>query len=1343
MIFGLIGNWPKSAEAIHDYETSIDHFNQAVQIDPDQGDLWKGLVRVQISAGQGNAAAETLRAASQALPQDGEIQFQLGKLYLSQGSTTLALPFLRRAAASYPGGIHSEEVAIRLGEALYLLGRLDEAREVLLPIFTQFNEYLHTIAARDDTLNTQFGLELAYNFARSLLGLAEPEKAISILSQVVKLRPDYPEPCLDLAQALMQLGDKVSGAQRALPFLQRILGVGPDGLVSGYKTEMDSMPGLRGKAHLYLAEAYAYTGEWEKAMDAYRIAIEDPANRDASIQARLSVGLGLTALKLELPEMAVAALQEAAQSEPLNEKIQRNLCEAYLSNGLGQDAFLAARTARDLSPADIDSLSWFIEQGIRIAALPGMPAHQVLQDVIQSLRSALQQAPERADLLLQLGSLLIQTESQSEALEILHKLALLDTTMQRINIEELYKAGLMVYDHGDVRLAADLLRKAIAQIELHTVDYESSPGNVSLAELYEALLKALIQQSDLDSALEVIERALDIEKTRQSFHLSKADILFRLGRFEDTRESLDISLKQWPENTALQYRMARTLQSLGDFPGALQQAERAITMLEDSTSALEVREFYEFAARLAFASLRPRRAFAYFQKAIPKSHPDYNRLENAILRAELALDAGEEQAAIEAAAVFETKADESPRLLAISGRVAHRGGDRDKADRKCRSAVRAWTRLQTGQQGQIPATNKEEFLLEISTIGQAAIDNHQWTDAIAMFKQMAVIFPEEPRAHFLLAQALMLGAEAQVLCEDLEVVQHAPGPDSLLKQAGQIFEDSLKMAAQLLGSIAILKQDGILQDWDVEIKRSIGVCSRRGWAVFRATLDNAAALEYILQTIMPETSDVAALMMAYRRCGASDRAIKSVQVGWHPVFEGQDCRSDPQVVVQLALAESDLHKAIDLVLEASARLSNDISCWPELPMLHFLVARLCLQAGDLPNARQTIQQALDGWPDEPRWQAKAAMIQRQQPDSNQLQQLAEAITYLEKAAALEPQFGQHQLSLGEIYLESGQIGRAIPALEQATRLEPQNAAAWIALAKAQQMTGEMDQAALSADQAAEYSEDPNQALLLRAEIALQTSNHRGALSRAQTVLRSQPDHPQALYLLARALEGLNRPEEALTALEQALPRFHNPLAMQIERLNLIKRSQSLEAGLRALQELVALNPKKAPFLALLADWLQEAGKKDAAIQAARLALQDEQEGLTREQQADLNTMIGLYMRTTGQLDQAIHYLSEAIALSSDHLEAYLELGRVYQERREFQQALKVYQKAINLSGGDYRPYYQAGMVLKDNKDYMAAEAMLRRAAQLAPNEVAVHRLLGAIVALNLVHSHRLVPNEGQ
>ncbi len=117
------------------------------------------------------------------------------------------------------------------------------------------------------------------------------------------------------------------------------------------------------------------------------------ANRETNKQTRLSLGLGLVALKLEQPEMAVAALQEAAQSEPFNDRVQRGLSDAYLTNGLANDAFQAAKTALDLAPSDINTLTWFIEQGAKIAEQPGFARQTVRSEMVRVLRLALQQAP--------------------------------------------------------------------------------------------------------------------------------------------------------------------------------------------------------------------------------------------------------------------------------------------------------------------------------------------------------------------------------------------------------------------------------------------------------------------------------------------------------------------------------------------------------------------------------------------------------------------------------------------------------------------------------------------------------------------------------------------------------------------------------------------------------------------------------------------------------------------------------------------------------------------------------------------------------------------------------------
>jgi Flp pilus assembly protein TadD len=157
---------------------------------------------------------------------------------------------------------------------------------------------------------------------------------------------------------------------------------------------------------------------------------------------------------------------------------------------------------------------------------------------------------------------------------------------------------------------------------------------------------------------------------------------------------------------------------------------------------------------------------------------------------------------------------------------------------------------------------------------------------------------------------------------------------------------------------------------------------------------------------------------------------------------------------------------------------------------------------------------------------------------------------------------------------------------------------------------------------------------------------------------------------------------------------------------------------------------------LQAECLLEAGQGEAAVQAASQALQTADELLTVEQCARLHQLIGLHMRQSGQLDNAVHHLSEAVRLTPEDVDTYLELGRTHQERRQFSQAISVLRQAIQIAPNDARPYYQAGIALKESKDYEGAEAMLRRATQYAPKDLSIHRLLGAVVALNLVHNRR-------
>jgi len=117
-------------------------------------------------------------------------------------------------------------------------------------------------------------------------------------------------------------------------------------------------------------------------------------------------------------------------------------------------------------------------------------------------------------------------------------------------------------------------------------------------------------------------------------------------------------------------------------------------------------------------------------------------------------------------------------------------------------------------------------------------------------------------------------------------------------------------------------------------------------------------------------------------------------------------------------------------------------------------------------------------------------------------------------------------------------------------------------------------------------------------------------------------------------------------------------------------------------------------------------------------------------------LLGLSLRKTGQLDQAIHYLSEAIDQAPEIAGPYIELGRCYQEQRQYEKAIQMLENAIQIAPLNPQGYYISGLVFKETKDFENAEAMFRQAAKLAPKNLNIHRQLGAVTAINLVQNHQ-------
>lgn len=1366
-----------------------EHFTKATQLTPHKAEPWLALVRVQKDSGQTQRALETLRAASQAAPDSAEIQLALGEAYLEDWegrghpAPTQALGAFRQAhKLALDGDEHRDirlQIALRLGQTLHQLGHLAEARQALEPAYNLSPGYP----------------ELAATYARVVVSLGDHQAALPALEIVIRDRNDDSLPHLEYGRAALAAGGE---PQDAIAALQRALELNPK------LTE----------AMALLAEALAASGDMNGALLAYQDALETDLIEHPDWSSRLALGLGRVALALHQPDIAIAALQEAANADPQNAHIARSLSEAYQEAGLLEDAIQAARSALRLALDDLEILSWFARQASRWFEyvrpdeseanqqnpVPWAVNLQVRVEAINALEHAIQLAPQRIDLLVQLGRVQMLAGDLTEATETLRRVA----SEENSDVEDLHQAARALLELNDAATAVACLERA-----LHLLKWSAAmEGSITdkRKELYETLIQSYCHAGNTQAALETVEQALAIDNLDASLYSTKANLLLESGRNREALQCLEkaIELAEGSAGVELLHNAAFLYRSAGNLPAALEHAEKILEGRSQTTQHHRSLQARVLAADLARALLDPDRARAFLGvlpplkarlenqdvEHVPSDEELSNYLEYLCLRAELALELGDQvdaepaklahesvsvTAAIRSIASEDVLSPTRLRLNVIEARLLARNGDPEAGLQMLQMAIAGdeWAAEGNGRNqdkpGSEPPEDAQPFLTEAASyqvrnllaVAEAALEFGQWDMALYLLRQAGEAAPLEPLSFINLARALALRAEAQASMQMVDVTNHIPGPAALAEPAFTSFKQAIETASQLVRG-----WNGVENGDETPLSQSAAILlarwESRGQAAFQPTQESAQ--ELLRRTsFSPAPADIAAYITALRRSptgeqdGTTALAIQAARTHYQ----------NPHVLAQLALTlemnGDNLGDALQAARQAVKNHSKQARslCDSAIPLAasqtavyNGLLARLALKSGDLQTATEAIQAALSIWPDEPRWHALAANA------SLTAENLPAAIFHLEQAVALEPQHIPHYLALGRAYLkqaagaesqeddEEPLIARAVQALEQASRLAPDQPEPWLALSRAHLSSHNLEQAVTCVERAITLSPDQAPPLLLKAEIALKAKEPQEAYDCIQTALRLKDARlrllkdPSVILLLSRALDGLDRPEDAMAALEEVLPDAKEPLPLLLERVRLLERTKGASVSQEALANLGERYPDDPHVLALLAKSQARTGRPEAAISSAQRALQaissqsaDRQE-LDAAELAQLHLLLGSLLRQVGQLDQAIHHLNEAIHRSPSLLEPYLELGRAYQERRQPSQALQIYNQAARVSPRDPRPYYQSGLTLKDSKDYLGAESMLRRAAELAPSDVSIHRQLGAIVALNLVHNRR-------
>ncbi len=1213
------------------------------------------LGEILLEQGHLREAQRHLRAAIAQQPQDAAPYLALADLLERTQGAQAAINVLQDAIHALP---HNAEVHYRLGQRLLQLQRPGHARPVL--------ETAHQLAPQRT--------DIASALAKALLALGEPQAVVNLLEPLHSQQPS-PVSARLLGQAFLALGKPHKAAALLAPWQQRadaspedlllyaqaLLAAkeDPNHVVRVLEDALARLSHAEHPAVLHadllqtLATAQQVRGQENEALAAYQQALRILPEGHPRRQRALVHGLAETALQLQRPEIALAALEDFLQRQPGDAPLRRLQAEAYRALGFHDQAIDTGGEALRLSNHATETALWYA----RLLTDLGEPAQAAT--VLETVAAT---QPPHVEAALLLARIYRSLGRPEEALAALTPLL---NKRDEMPPEWCAEVGQELTQLEQPTQAVACLRRAI--------QLPTAPLKWHLT-----LVQALQAQDAFDQAIEAAQQALqrppadDEEEhgTRVALRLAIVHNNLAQGRNRQASLALRNALEVHPNDPDLLRAAVPLWRVLGDLAQAFQSAQ-AYLHHQPHDTAMRL-----CAAYLAQALLRPDEALQILEStptAIP-SGKALHYLYTALAASALAV--GEEIAAADALAQAQRHGEESAWMLAMQARLTARRVDCEAGRHQLETAAAA-----------APKTAHDlppapEIISAWEALADAAAEIHAWEIATTFAARAASTCPHNPAAALRLAQLAVLRAEARLRCAALEVKNIASIHQPDIATLRQQWRDGLAQVARLLH----ISPDNGYQEHPT---------LHRWFARGQAAFEGQYAPILFENPAFP--TDVTAALDALRQ-----RAMPLPA----PLTRFQE---HPLVQLHLALLIESLPTGD--VKEALRLAQAAREARPHWAAAHFLTARLAHQAGNPSLAREAITAALRLSPNEPRWHALAADICLDLNDE------ACTLTHLQTAVRLEPQHLPHHLALAETHLMHGQAEAARSVLEEALSHHPEAPALHLLLAQTFFHLGMLDQAAHHADKAARYNRNDPEPAMLRIRIALAQNDPETALQRALRWLQSHPHTPEAARYAARAHLALGAPQSALQVVEDALKHHPDDLELHILRADLYTRLEGGKAAIPLWRALLASHPDVPSLWLGLAEALAASREIPDARTAAHKALRQEDALTTDEQvrlhlllgnlakeegqldqalyhfgeavkraptHRDALLKLAQVQNERGEHLSALETLQVLQRVAPEDSTAFYLAGLIYKQMRDYEAAETMLRKAAQLNPTDFR-----------------------------------------------------------
>lgn len=360
-----------------------------------------------------------------------------------------------------------------------------------------------------------------------------------------------------------------------------------------------------------------------------------------------------------------------------------------------------------------------------------------------------------------------------------------------------------------------------------------------------------------------------------------------------------------------------------------------------------------------------------------------------------------------------------------------------------------------------------------------------------------------------------------------------------------------------------------------------------------------------------------------------------------------------------------------------------------------------ISEGQLNDALEEILPFLQSEPEHPDACYLAAVCYRYKKD------FAIAQSYINKLKDFGADKGRVYQEQGHLYKANQQFAYAIAAYQTACQINPALVASWRALAELFSAAGKQFQAQHAITQIESLKNQPK--ILVSVLDLISQGKLFKAESLCKQFLQQQPQHTEAMRLLAQIASKLGATEEAEFLLESASEFQPDNSRIIADYIHILRRRQQFEKSQQVAKQLYQTDSNNPEFISILAIAKLQLADYEGAIKLFDRVLEN--------MPSDPVTLTskGHALKTWGKQQAAIDSYQAAIKNNPSYGEAYYSLSnlKTYQfEDQQIDQMLMIENSGQLSANNGAHIYFALGKAFEDRSNWQKSFDYYRKGNQL-------------------------------